>query len=109
MDLNSSQATYVPHRHFLLGRTCLTLSICFQELVKIVLGVIDVSVIWFGYKQSSPTSGLYVRLLSLGLGWAVGHHVAYYLPGFWIDARSLQFSYTSTFEALSSVAFLVRQ
>jgi hypothetical protein len=69
---------------------------------------VDVAATWISFKQSSTTSGLFYRLLSLGLGWTLAHHLANYFPGFWIHARSLQFTYDSITEGVSSLSFFVR-
>jgi len=77
--------------------------------VKVLLGSVDVIVMWLGVKQSSATVSQFTRLLSLGVGWTLAHHIAYYLPGYWIHARSLQFTGLSLQDAIVSLAFFVRR
>jgi hypothetical protein len=78
-----------------------------HEIIKVVLGAFDVSGIYIAFKQSSPTSSLFYRLLSVGLGWTVFHHVAYYLPQYWIHARSLQFTEDSMLQAIASLSYII--
>lgn len=55
------------------------------------MSIVDYAAIWFVLSKAGGST--YQRLILPGIGWAIMHHISYYFPGYWIHARSLEFSY----------------
>jgi hypothetical protein len=77
-----------------------------QEIATLVLGLIDVGGVWFALSRASGTND--IKLLSIGLGWAIANNTAAYGPELWINSRTLQFSWTHIQNSIDSNIMLVR-
>ncbi|PKA60957.1 alcohol dehydrogenase [Apostasia shenzhenica] len=80
----------------------------YQELMKALIGFIDVAGIYFALTQLTHRNISQThKFQAVGLGWAFADSVLYRLAPLWIGARGLEFTWDYIFQGLEANANLV--
>uniref|UniRef100_N1QW58 BOS complex subunit TMEM147 n=1 Tax=Aegilops tauschii TaxID=37682 RepID=N1QW58_AEGTA len=80
----------------------------YQELMKILIGFIDVAGLYFALTQLTHRNiSQNHKFQAVGLGWAFADSVLHRLAPLWIGARGLEFTWEYIFQGLEANANLV--
>lgn len=80
----------------------------YQELMKILIGFIDVAGLYFALTQLTHRNiSQNHKFQAVGLGWAFADSVLHRLAPLWIGARGLEFTWEYVFQGLEANANLV--